>query len=121
MSNLDYETTRSLSSPLSSPVDMSPSTIHDSKRVFKIASIPGDGIGSEISSAAVEVLQKLAFIEGSFQFEFNHFDWSSENYVKRGWYMPEDGMDQLRKNDAIYFGAVGWPSTSLLVSVTDIR
>ncbi|KAF2232555.1 tartrate dehydrogenase/decarboxylase [Viridothelium virens] len=89
---------------------MSSNTIHDSKRVFKIASIPGDGIGTEITSAAIEVLQKLAFIEGKFSFEFNHFDWSSENYVKRGWYMPEDGMDQLKKNDAIYFGAVGWPN-----------
>ena len=93
---------------------MSTATVHDSKRIFKIASIPGDGIGTDITSAAIEVLQKLAFIEGKFAFEFNHFDWSSENYVKRGWYMPADGMDQLKKNDAIYFGAVGWPSMFLL-------
>ena len=86
------------------------SAAESSKGVFKIASIPGDGIGTEITSAAIEVLQKLSFLDGRFSFEFNHFDWSSENYVKRGWYMPTDGMDQLKKNDAIYFGAVGWPS-----------
>ncbi|KAI9705322.1 MAG: hypothetical protein M1820_005152 [Bogoriella megaspora] len=89
---------------------MSPSHIHDSKRLFRIASIPGDGIGTEITSAAIEVLDKLSAIDGKFVFEFTNFDWSSKAYIERGWYMPEEGMDQLKKHDAIYFGAVGWPN-----------
>lgn len=80
-----------------------------SKQLYKIASIPGDGIGVDITEAAIQVLNKLAAVDGTFEFEWNHFDWSSKAYLERGWYMPPDGMDQLQKNDAIYFGAVGWP------------
>lgn len=81
-----------------------------SRRTYKIASIPGDGIGTEITEAAIQVLQKLADVDGTFAFEFEHFDWSSKNYLERGWYMPKDGLETLKKYDAIYFGAVGWPS-----------
>ena len=84
------------------------------QRVFKIASIPGDGIGIEITTAAQTVLQKLASSVGTFSFEFETYDWSSENYGKRGYYMPQDGLEQLRKSDAIFFGAVGWPCRSKL-------
>ncbi|THY87188.1 tartrate dehydrogenase [Aureobasidium pullulans] len=78
-------------------------------QIFKIASIPGDGIGTEITEAAIQVLDKLASVDGSFNFDYTHFDWSSKAYLERGWYMPPDGMEQLQKHDAIYFGAVGWP------------
>lgn len=88
---------------------MSPSHIHSSERLYKIASIPGDGIGVDITEAAIQVLEKLSSTVGTFKFQFEHFDWSSKAYKERGWYMPPDGMDQLRKYDAIYFGAVGWP------------
>ena len=91
---------------------MSPSTVHKTEPLYRIASIPGDGIGTEITQAAVQVLQKLADAHGTFQFDFTNFDWSSKNYLERGWYMPDDGLEQLKKHDAIYFGAVGWPSTS---------
>ncbi|KAK4631217.1 putative tartrate dehydrogenase/decarboxylase [Fulvia fulva] len=77
---------------------------------YNIASIPGDGIGTEITEAAEQVLHKLASVVGTFNFNFTTFDWSSKAYLERGWYMPEDGMQQLAKHDAIYFGAVGWPS-----------
>ena len=76
---------------------------------YKIAAIPGDGIGVDITEAAEQVLNTLAKAHGGFRFEFNTFDWSSKKYLERKWYMPDDGMDQLKKNDAIYFGAVGWP------------
>jgi len=49
---------------------------------------------------------------GTFSFDFTTFDWSSKNYLERGYYMPPDGLEQLKKFDAIYFGAVGWPGTS---------
>ena len=83
-----------------------------STRTFKIASIPGDGIGTEITAAAIQVLNTLSkSSKNAFKFEFEHLDYSSENYSKRGWYMPEDGIEKLKKSDAIFFGAVGWPST----------
>lgn len=68
---------------------------------YKIASIPGDGIGTEVTEAAVAVLNKLAEVVGTFKFEWTTFDWSSKAYLERGWYMPEDGMQQLAKHDAI--------------------
>ncbi|KAF2154409.1 tartrate dehydrogenase [Myriangium duriaei CBS 260.36] len=79
-------------------------------QVYKIAAIPGDGIGTEITDAAVQVLDKLAAVLGDFKFEWTTFDWSSKKYLERGWYMPDDFKEQLCKHDAIYFGAVGWPS-----------
>lgn len=90
---------------------MSPSHVAQTEGLFRIASIPGDGIGTEITEAAVQVLQKLADVHGSFHFDFTELDWNSSNYVKRGWYMPDDGLEQLKKYDAIYFGAVGSPGT----------
>ncbi|KAB8337287.1 hypothetical protein FH972_021588 [Carpinus fangiana] len=86
------------------------STVHSTTRLFKVASIPGDGIGTEITAAAVQVLTQLAKAYGTFEFVFTEFDWSSKNYETRGWYMPDDGIQQLQRFDAIYFGAVGWPS-----------
>jgi isocitrate/isopropylmalate dehydrogenase len=89
-----------------------PSHIHNiGPRIYRIACIPGDGIGVDITDAATQVLDVLAKTLGTFQFEFNTFDWSSKNYLERGWYMPPDGLEQLKKFDAIYFGAVGWPGT----------
>ena len=86
-----------------------PSHIRERSRIFQIASIPGDGIGVDITEAAVQVLDTLSKTLGGFEFEFTTFDWSSKNYLERKWYMPEDGLEQLKKHDAIYFGAVGWP------------
>lgn len=87
-----------------------PSTIHSSCILYKIAALPGDGIGVDVTEAAETVLHKLADIDGSFAFQFNTFDWNSKAYLERGWYMPDDFADQLRKNDAILYGAIGWPS-----------
>jgi isocitrate/isopropylmalate dehydrogenase len=87
---------------------MSPSHIRSTERLFKIATIPGDGIGVDITDAAIQVLQKLSETLGHFVFEFDSIDWSSRTFKERGHYMPEDGLEYL-KIDAIYFGAVGWP------------
>ena len=80
-----------------------------SSTLYKIAAIPGDGIGVDITEAAQQVLDKLAKVNGTFRFEFTIFDWSSKAYKERGWYMQDDWEAQLKKHDAIYFGAVGWP------------
>ena len=77
--------------------------------LYKIAAIPGDGIGVDITEAAQQVLDKLAEVNGTFRFEFTTFDWSSKAYKERGWYMQDDWEAQLKEHDAIYFGAVGWP------------
>jgi isocitrate/isopropylmalate dehydrogenase len=87
-----------------------PSHIHSTgPPIHRIACIPGDGIGVDITSAAIRVLTTLSSTLGTFTFDFITFDWSSKNYLERGWYMPADGLAQLKKFDAIYFGAVGWP------------
>lgn len=81
---------------------------------YKIASIPGDGIGPEVISAAITVLQKLASTLGTFSIQCQHFPWSSEYYKVHGRYIPEGGLEQLRNYDAILFGSVGDPGMPLL-------
>lgn len=74
---------------------------------YKIASIPADGIGPEVISAGIRVLQTLAETDGTFSFDFTHFDWSSETYLQTGQYIPAGGLEKLAGFDAILFGAVG--------------
>ena len=76
---------------------------------YKIATVPGDGIGNEVVPAAVEVLEKTARRFG-FGLTFTSKDWSCERYAQTGQMMPDDGLEQLAKNDAIFLGAVGWPT-----------
>jgi hypothetical protein len=80
-----------------------------SNRVYKIASIPGDGIGVEVIEQSMRVLKKIEELSKTFSLHIDHFDWSSDRYKKLGEYMPEDGLQTLRKYDAILFGAVGSP------------
>jgi tartrate dehydrogenase/decarboxylase / D-malate dehydrogenase len=87
-------------------------------KTYRIASIPGDGIGNEVIPAGIEVLKQL---EGGFGLEFQHFDWSSDRYKKTGAYIPEGGLEQLKKFDAILFGAVGAPDVPDHVSLWDLR
>jgi tartrate dehydrogenase/decarboxylase/D-malate dehydrogenase len=79
-------------------------------QAFKIAAIPGDGIGKEVLPEGLKVLEAVAARFG-LALEFTHFDWAScDYYVKTGAMMPPDWKDQLAGMDAIYFGAVGWPA-----------
>jgi tartrate dehydrogenase/decarboxylase/D-malate dehydrogenase len=89
-------------------------------KTYRIASIPGDGIGNEVIPAGVEVLRKLASLEG-FACDFEHFDWSSKRYLATGRYIPEGGLEQLKKFDAIFFGAVGAPDVPDHVSLWGLR
>jgi tartrate dehydrogenase len=97
-----------------------PSHVHEIGRVHRIACIPGDGIGVDITEAAIQVLNKLSEVVGGFQFDFTTFDWSSKKYLERGWYMPPDGIEQLKKFDAIYFGAVGSPDVPDHISLWNL-
>ncbi len=76
-------------------------------RVYRIAAIPGDGIGPEVVAAGLEVLRAAAARDGRFGVAVEHFPWSSELYLQHGHYIPEGGLDRLRAFDAILFGAVG--------------
>src|SRR5215472_5584188 len=76
---------------------------------YKIAAIPGDGIGTEVVAAAVEVLDAVAKRDGGFAFHVDHFDWGGEYYKTHGRMMPENGRDQIRNHDAILFGSAGHP------------
>lgn len=82
------------------------------KGEYSIACMPADGIGPEVIGAGVEVLKTLSQASGAFQLHFTDFDWSSETYKKLGKYIPDGGLDELRKHDAILFGAVGAPGKS---------
>src|SRR5712672_2099875 len=75
---------------------------------YKIAVIPGDGIGKEVVPEGLRVLE-AAGRRFDLKFSFTHFDWSCETYVKTGKMMPADGLEQLRPFDAIFLGAVGHP------------
>lgn len=79
------------------------------KRRHRIAVIPGDGIGSEVISEGIKCLNALSEITEDIQFEFEYFPWSSEYYLQHGRMMPEDGLEILKRFDAIYLGAVGDP------------
>jgi tartrate dehydrogenase/decarboxylase / D-malate dehydrogenase len=87
---------------------------------YRIASIPGDGIGMEVIPAGVEVLRALAARE-NFGIEFQSFDWSSQRYKDRGAYIPDGGLGELKKFDAIFFGAVGAPDVPDHVSLWGLR
>jgi isocitrate/isopropylmalate dehydrogenase len=78
-------------------------------RTYKIATIGGDGIGPEVVEAGVQVLKVCAERDGGFTLDVRDFKWGSDYYRKHGFMMPTDGADQLRKFDAILFGAVGAP------------
>jgi len=73
--------------------------------------MPADGIGPEVISAGVEVLKAIAAADGTFDLTFEDYDWSSETYKKTGKYIPDGGLESLKKHDAILFGAVGAPGT----------
>ena len=88
---------------------------------YRIASIPGDGIGPEVICAGIEVLQKLVSSLGEFSLHFTYFDWSSESYMKHGCYIPEGGLDTLKKYDAIFFGSVGAPDVPDHLSLWGLR
>ncbi|KAL1995976.1 hypothetical protein VTN49DRAFT_511 [Thermomyces lanuginosus] len=88
---------------------------------YRIASIPGDGIGPEVISAGITVLQKLASTLNTFDIDFENFDWSSDYYKKHGRYIPEGGLEKLKQFDAILFGAVGAPDVPDHISLWGLR
>src|SRR5258706_1520509 len=90
-------------------------------KTYNIAAIPGDGIGTEVIAAGIQVLESLAKCDGGFALRFEHFDWGSDYYLKHGAMMPADGLDRLKPFDAIYFGAVGSKEVPDHISLWGLR
>ncbi len=83
---------------------------------YKIALIPGDGIGREVVPEGVRVLEAAGRRFG-IGFQWDSFDWSCETYRRTGRMMPEDGLEILKGYDAIFLGAVGAPGVPDHVSL----
>ncbi|WP_248895191.1 isocitrate/isopropylmalate dehydrogenase family protein [Haloplanus halobius] len=75
---------------------------------YDISLIPGDGIGPAVVEATLPVLEDAAVAHG-FDIETTRYDWGTDRYLADGAMMPEDGLDELRRADAILLGAVGHP------------
>ena len=89
---------------------------------YRIASIPADGVGTEVVAAGRRVLDRVAELSnGAFAFDWTDFDWGSDYYARTGRMMPEDGLETLEPFDAIYFGAVGWENVPDHVSLWGLR
>jgi len=89
--------------------------------VYKIAVIPGDGIGSEVINSGVEVLKALSKTEPNLNIEFTTFDWGGDYFRKNGEMMPESGVEQLKEYDTIYFGSAGDPDIPDHVTLWGLR
>ena len=90
-------------------------------KTYKIACIPGDGIGKEVIPAGELVLQALANKSKTFQFAFSHFGWGGDWYREHGEMMPADGLDALRPMDAILFGSAGDPDIPDHITLWGLR
>lgn len=88
---------------------------------YKIACIPGDGIGKEVIPAGQQVLQALSGTQGGLRFEFQTFGWGGDWYRRHGEMMPADGLDALRGMDAILFGSAGDPQIPDHVTLWGLR
>ncbi|WHY96411.1 tartrate dehydrogenase [Peribacillus simplex] len=88
--------------------------------VHKIAVIAGDGIGPEVINEGVKVLKEVAAIAGDFSFQFTYFPWGCEYYLEHGKMLPDDGLEQLMKFDAVYLGAVGYPGVPDHISLREL-
>ncbi|HMO45305.1 MAG TPA: tartrate dehydrogenase [Rubrivivax sp.] len=90
-------------------------------KTYRIATIPGDGIGKEVVPAGRQVLEALAAARGGFGFEFENFDWSGDHFRAHGVMMPDDGLEALRAKDAILFGSAGDPHIPDHVTLWGLR
>src|SRR5580693_9514078 len=88
---------------------MLPPCMRGAMKSFRVAVIAGDGIGKEVVPEGIRVFDAAGERFG-FRCEWTPVDWSCERYVATGKMMPDDGLAQLRRFDAIFLGAVGHPN-----------
>jgi len=85
-------------------------------RTYRIAAVPGDGIGNEVIPESIKVLDAVAAGCG-FQLSYSHYDYSCKHFMDYGKMMPDDGLERLRDSDGIFLGAVGYPGVPDHVSL----
>jgi len=90
-------------------------------KTYRIATIPGDGIGKEVVPAGQRVLEAIAARHDAFRFEFENFEWGGDYYREHGVMMPADGLDAIRDKDAILFGSAGDPHIPDHVTLWGLR
>ncbi|HUL34382.1 MAG TPA: tartrate dehydrogenase [Candidatus Eisenbacteria bacterium] len=90
-------------------------------REYRIAAIPGDGIGPEVIASGLQVLNALQQKSGEFRLQVESYPWGSEYYRQHGRMLPENGLETLRAFRAIYFGAVGAPDIPDDVTLWGLR
>jgi tartrate dehydrogenase/decarboxylase / D-malate dehydrogenase len=88
-------------------------------KTYRIATVPGDGIGKEVVPAGRQVMEALG--GGSFGFQFENFDWGGDYFRRHGVMMPENGLDSLRGKDAILFGSAGDPNIPDHITLWGLR
>ena len=89
-------------------------------KTYKIAVIPGDGVGKEVIPQGIKTLDKVAEKDGGFRFAYTCFPYGCDYYLKTGKMMDDDGLEKLSRFDAIFFGAVGLPGVPDNVSLWDL-
>jgi len=77
---------------------------------YRIATVPGDGVGAETVEQAVETIRVVCQVHGGLQLSFDQYPWGCQYYLREGRMMPADGLRILGDYDCLFFGAVGWPS-----------
>jgi tartrate dehydrogenase/decarboxylase/D-malate dehydrogenase len=90
-------------------------------KTYRIATVPGDGIGKEVVPAGQQVLEALAASNSTFRFEFENFDWGGDYFREHGVMMPDNGLDALRNQDAILFGSAGDPDIPDHITLWGLR
>ena len=88
---------------------------------YRIALVPGDGIGKEVIPAGRQVLEALAAGSSELGFEFESFAWGGDYFRAHGAMMPADGLDALKKFDAILFGSAGDPKIPDHITLWGLR
>jgi tartrate dehydrogenase/decarboxylase/D-malate dehydrogenase len=90
-------------------------------KTFRIACIPGDGIGKEVIPAGQQVLQALGNHQPTLRFAYTQFGWGGDWYRAHGEMMPADGLQALREHDAILFGSAGDPEIADHITLWGLR
>jgi tartrate dehydrogenase/decarboxylase/D-malate dehydrogenase len=90
-------------------------------KTYRIALVPGDGIGKEVVPAGRQVLEALAAADNMFAFEFESFPWGGDYYRQHGEMMPDSGLEALKKKDAILFGSAGDPDIPDHITLWGLR
>jgi tartrate dehydrogenase/decarboxylase/D-malate dehydrogenase len=89
-------------------------------KTYRIAVIPGDGVGKEVMHEAEKLLDEVSRLHGGLTFKTDHYDWGCEYYLKHGKMMADDGLETLSQYDAILMGAVGFPGVPDHISLRDL-